>query len=212
MTAPAPTAPELSDNQLRTVAAYIARICLEVERGLRPPDQLTSLAHPRTTGPWRQIQTGRFRGGPVVRHDIGPPQLSRLAHDHAIATVVTRTQGDRWGALTVRLRAERGRWYIADLKRLLAAANYRNGPDRTLPPDLPLDEKTRRITDQRQLVHAALNATTRRLDGLDKTDPGRAETRRQAQRWQRIANALDHELVRSRTREGTTVLHHSRHR
>lgn len=195
MSEPQPAATGLSDDQLRIVAGYVARLCLEVERGLRPPEHLRDLADPRTAGLWpRSIQTGRYRGGPVVRQDIGPPNVSRLAEDHAIVTIVTRTESNRWGALTLRLRAERGRWYVADLQRLLAASHYRSGPNQTVAPEVPVEQQLRAVVDERRLVDAALHATNRRLDELAPHHASRRETSRQAGHWRRRIAQLDAEL------------------
>jgi hypothetical protein len=195
MSDPQPAATGLSDDQLRIVAGYVTRICLEVERGLRPPEHLRGLADPRTAGLWpRSIQTGRFRGGPVVRQDIGPPNVSRVADDHAIATIVTRTERTRWGALTLRLRAEGRRWYVADLQRLLAAGHYRSGPNQTATPEAPVEQQLRAVVDERRIVDAALHATNRRLDELAPHHASRGDTSRQADQWRRRIDRLDAEL------------------
>lgn len=192
MSTPAPSGPGLSDDQLRTVVGYVARVCLEVERGLRPPGHLHRLCAPRADH-LRRIQPGRFRGGAVVARDIGPPEISRLSDGHVLATIVTRTEGSRWGALTLRLRAEQGRWYVADLQRLLAAAHYRTAPQRDVP-EVPLETRIRQVAEEHRVVAAALTATQRRAQDLGTGTPGSAEVRRQAQRWSSLATELDREL------------------
>lgn len=109
-----------TDDQLHVILRFVARICLEVERGLRPPAHLHGFVDPGTTLRPDAITLGRFRGGPVLDDHIGQPHLSRLGDSHIVATVVTRIEAERWGALTLRLRAYQGRWWIADLQRLLA--------------------------------------------------------------------------------------------
>jgi hypothetical protein len=195
---------DLQDRQLRTVVTYIARLCLEVERGLRPPDHLRQLTDPRANGlVRRRINVGNFTGGPVRRQDIGPPQLSRLTDEHAIATVVTRTEGNRWGALTIGLRAEQGRWYVVDLKRVLASRHYRTGPDQTVDRQPSPEETIRSVTAEQRLVEAAYRATRRRLDDFAPRTKGRSEMKRQVERWQRRMAELDVELAALRRRRLT---------
>lgn len=120
-------APVLSDDQLADILRFLARTCLEVERGLRPPAHLDSLMSP----PQRWVQRdqlGRFDGGPVRDDHVGQPQTSRLTDTHIVGTVLTRTEENRWGALSLELRAQGGRWRIADIHRLLAAVHYRTPP------------------------------------------------------------------------------------
>lgn len=210
MIASAPSGPGLSDDQLRILVGYVARVCLEVERGLRPPEHLYRLSAPRADH-LRRIQPGRFRGGAVVARDIGPPEISRLSDGHVLATIVTRTEGSRWGALTLRLRAEHGRWYVADLQRLLAAAHYRTAPQRDVP-EVPLDTRIRQVAEERRVVAAALTASNRRVDELGTGGPGTAETRRQAQRWSTLATELDRELRTLKDRHATRSVSPSAHR
>ena len=201
MRADEPQPKKLHDRELRTVVAYVARLCLEVERGLRPPDHLRRLTDPRANGAARRrIQVGNFAGGPVRRQDIGPPQLSRLADDHAIATVVTRTEGNRWGALTIGLRAQRGRWYVVDLQRVLASRHYRSGPAQNVERQPSPEERIRSITAEQRLVEAANRATLRRLEDFAPRTKGRSEMKQQAERWQRRLAELDVELSGLRRR------------
>jgi hypothetical protein len=161
----------LSDEQLAGILRFVARTCLEVERGLRPPAHLRALMDPAIAHAWAQPgKLGRFRGGPVQAGQIGQPQVSRLTDTHIFATVVTCTEGDRWGAISLELRAQRGRWRIADLQRLLAATQYHTAPTaaefRGSHDDLP------HVAEERRLAEAALGATRRRLADLTPDAPG----------------------------------------
>lgn len=201
MTAPKRRAADLTDDELRTLASHIARICLEVERGLRPPEHLRALADRATSARWRAgVKVGRFRGGPPVRQDIGPPQLSRLSEDHAIATVVTRTEGARWGAVTLQLRAAGSKWHVADLQRLLAAAHYRAPSARDLDDPVSLEDRIGRSAEEQRLGRAALAAVQRRLDELGGDSPGRDEAEHQLAYLKRALADLDRELYDLRSR------------
>ena len=180
-----------TDDELADILRFVARTCLEVERGLRPPAHLTSFMSPvdRVLQP---DQLGRFRGGPVRDGDIGQPQLSRLSDSHIIATVVTRTEGDRWGALSLELRPQEGRWRIAGLRRLLAVAQYRTPPATAVleRPDGPAD-----VAEARRMAEAAYAATTKRLTELAPGSPGYRAALDLRQYWQRNLRDLDHRLA-----------------
>jgi hypothetical protein len=189
-----------TDDQLADILRFVARTCLEVERGLRPPTHLTKLMHPeeRLLQPG---QLGRFRGGPVRDDHIGQPQFSRVTDTHIIATVVTRTEGDRWGALSLQLGPREGRWHIAGLQRLMAATHYRN-PSRT--PDVPAREVGAHVVEDHRLAEAAYVATTRRLHDLAPGSSGYRAALDLSRHWQRTLRDLDHQLAEYKTRDRAT--------
>lgn len=197
MTHRAPT-----DDQLADILRFVARTCLEVERGLRPPEHLEQLMGRAAADRWSRVgRLGRFRGGPVVDTDLGSPRWSRLTDSCVTATVVTRTEGDRWGALTFRLEAERGHWRIAELQRLLAAAHYRTTGDRRAPEPAPAD-RLASVTEERKLARAALAATRQRLAEL-RGAPGVRAVRDLVRYWRRKVAELDRELTELATRRDT---------
>ncbi len=185
------TGAPLTDHQLADILRFVARICLEVERGLRPRAHLLALMD--RSHRWSQpAQLGRFpRGGPVQDGQIGNPQVSRLTDTHIIATVVTRTEGNRWGALSLRLHAKHDRWRVADVQRLLAATHYvtaaRTPPERASSPD----RLRRHLTEQHRIAEAASRAATRRLDDLGPATPGYQAARELVDYWQRKQGELN---------------------
>lgn len=121
-----------TDRQLADIVDYLARVCLESERGLRPAKQLTQFMDPDAALRFRALLSlGRYQGGPIRPADVGPPHLTRHADGTVYATVVTRTEGQRWGALSLKLRECDGRFVIADIRRVLAAT--RRAPRRVRP-------------------------------------------------------------------------------
>ena len=122
MTRPRPTrAP--TDRELGDMVRHLARLCLEAERGLRPVEQFTKYMDPLEAVRFRrQLALGRFDGGPIQPNDVGPAHLTRYDDGTVFATVVTRTEGRRWGALSLKLRQIDQRWQISDIHRLLAAS------------------------------------------------------------------------------------------
>lgn len=137
MTGPA-AAGEPTDRQLADIVRYLARACLEAERGLRPIQQLTRHMDPSAALRFRgRLTLGRFDGGPIRPVDVGPAHLTRHDDGTVFATVITRTQGRRWAALTLKLRQHNGRYLITDIRRLLATT--RPSQDRARPgAEVPL--------------------------------------------------------------------------
>lgn len=123
-----------TDRQLAEIVRYLARVCLETERGLRPPAQLATYMDPAEALRLQHLLTlGRFQGGPLQPKDVGPAHLTHNRDGTVFATVVTRTEGQRWGALSLRLRERDGHWQIADIHRLLAATRSQPARDRMTP-------------------------------------------------------------------------------
>lgn len=192
---------DLSDRQLADVVRYVARLCLEVERGLRPPDHLLQLMDRATLDRFRRAgRLGRFTGGPVTRHDLGPPHLARPADGRVEATITTRTDRGRWGALLLRLQRHDDRWTVGQIQRLLATGHYRPPTRQPSPSELPLELRQQRLAEERTLAEAALTATRRRLQELTRGGPGYAMTATQARTWQHVIRGLDREAVQLRSR------------
>ncbi len=185
-----------TDDQLADILRFIARTCLEVERGLRPPRHLLSLMDPAIAHIWAEPgKLGRFRGGPVQQGQIGHPQISRLTDNHVVATVVTRTEGDRWGALTLRLRTQHRRWRVVDLQRLLAVAHYGTGARATAEVAIAPDNMLAHAAEDRRLADAAHKVATRRLADLAPDAPGYRAAREVARFWERKLGELDREFT-----------------
>ena len=193
MTAPS-TADGTGDDQLERIARFVARVCLEVERGLRPPAHLLALmdpAHaPRTQRP---PGLGRFAAGPVLDSHIGPAHLSRIDPRTAIANVVTRTEGDRSGALNLRLVSTQGRGRVAAVRRILPST-HRRLPRRTADGE-PTQDRLAFTEEDHRLASAALAATGKRLAELDPATPGHVATQELVGHWTSKVAELDRELV-----------------
>lgn len=113
---------EATDRQLADMVNFLARLCLEAERGLRPPSQLERFMDPSIALRFDAFVTlGRFHGGPVQPSDLGQAHVARQPDGSVLASIVTRTEERRWGALCFRLQPrEQGLWRVADARRLLA--------------------------------------------------------------------------------------------
>ena len=182
-------------KQLERYAGFLARLVLEVERDLRPPDQLLQFIPMATWRQWqRGRQAGRFRGGPVQDADIGPPHLQRVSATHALASVTTRTDPHRWAALTMQLDARRGRWAAVSLQRLYAARHYRTGP----PTPVVAVPLTQQIDAARELRHhaaAALAAVQHHRRELPARSSGRHHLDELSTTWNKLVADLDRQLA-----------------
>lgn len=146
-------------------------------------------------------------------HDLGPPHLARLRDDRVEATITTRTDRGRWGALLLGLHRRDGRWTVGRIQRLLAAGHYRPATRHPNPVEVPPEVRLRRATEERTLAEAALTATRRRLHDLTPDGPGYAMTATQARTWQQVIAALDRELAVLRSRlDAQQGVHLVRHR
>jgi hypothetical protein len=194
-----------TDEQLERFAAFLAKVTLEIERDLRQPELLLEVMPTRT---WEQWQRGRlpgkFHGGPVMDADIGKPRIERLHDTRAIANVVTRTDTERWGALTMKLDASSGRWRAASIQRLYAARHYRTGP---FPPvaEVPVDQRIATAVQDRDRASAALQTSQRRQADLKPRTAAHREAKRMTDTWSKIVAELDRELAGLRQRRHTGV-------
>ena len=190
-----------TDAQLERLAAFIARITLEIERDLRQPELLRAVMSPRAWDLWQQSRTsGRFHGGAIVDDDIGTPRVQRLTDTRAIANIVTRTDVERWGALSMKLDGSTGRWHATNLQRLYAARQYRTGP---YPPVVEVSP-ARRVADTTELrdrAAAALRAAERREADLPPRGAAGREARRMVGTWSKIVTDLDRELAMLRVQQ-----------
>jgi hypothetical protein len=197
--------PRATDEQLARFAAFLAKVTLEIERDLRQPELLLEVMPTRT---WEQWQRGRlpgkFHGGTVLDADVGTPRIERLHDTRAIANVVTRTDAERWGALTMKLDASTGRWRAASIQRLYAARHYRTGP---YPPvvEVPVEHRIATAVQDRERAGAALQTSQRRQADLKPRTAAHREARRMTDTWTKIVADLDRELAALRHRQHASI-------
>jgi hypothetical protein len=194
-----------TDEQLARFAAFLAKVTLEIERDLRRPELLLEVMPTRT---WEQWQRGRlpgkFHGGAVFDADVGTPRIERLHDTRAIANVVTRTDAQRWAALTMKLDASTGRWRAASIQRLYAARHYRTGP---YPPvvEVPVEQRIATAVQDRERASAALQTSQRRQADLKPRTAVHREARRMTDTWTKIVADLDRELAALRHHQHTSI-------
>ena len=176
-------------------------MALEIERDLRQPELLRTVMSPRAWDLWQHSRPpGRFHGGPVVDADIGTARVERLGDTRAIANIVTRTDAERWGALTMKLDGSVGRWRATNLQRLYAARHYLTGPY-TPVVEVSADRRLADTTEVRDRAAAALRAAERREGDLAPRGAARREARRVTGTWSKIIADLDREIATLRVQE-----------
>lgn len=213
------------DHDLRVLVLRLARVYLEVERGLRSPDQLRNLLTPHEYRRHRvKPRYNHFpKEGPVVPRDIRGLHLDTSVPGKLSATVTTREHGDRWGELVLHFRrnGDDRTWKADKIERLFrdpramshhrheptrADASRHNGPATDPGPRSPasatdLDARIERVLAERHLVEAARQAATHDLTAT--RDPASAKgnttsqkpVRQLATDWSRRLGDLDAELA-----------------
>lgn len=179
-----------TDDEIRKVGVAVARIYLEVERGLRNRDHLRRFMTPQAYSAQFADRLSRFPdAGPVRADDIGATQYRRVTHDRAMLTLIAREGGERWGAVCIDLQpGPARRWYVAELTRVQDRnLTHHHAP---MVPGATPKRFRQRLLAERTAIETALAAARSRaaaakndLDNLraaDTADPGKASSSRRA--------------------------------
>ena len=198
-------APEPTDQQLRRVAYSIARMFMEIERGLRPPEHIERVLTKPAYRRFRRMPVPqRFpNSGPVLPTDIRGIHVSRHLPGQVTASMTCREQDDRWGAIVLHLRAPRrpGEMWKADQLERLVRSRHELGRDPEIesPPDL--SERIRLVDGERTLAKGARRAAATRLKELrqlpaDEQDkPAMTALRQQQKFWSAKVKEFDDEML-----------------
>ena len=190
-----------TDQQVAAIVRHLARKQLEIERGLRPPDHLRPHMTPAAYRVMRLRPREHFpRGGPVHPKDLSGVRLTRYPDGHVYASLSTREQDDRWGAISMQLKpGPDGRFVVSELERIRPRPMQRE----TAPEQhQDLDKQIRRAEDERRLTEAALRAEKKRLASTVKR-AARAEAKDLASAYTSRLSDLDTELRGLRARRQT---------
>ena len=190
-----------TDRQIRASVYKVVRAYLEVERGLRAPEQLerflTAAEHRRHRN--RPSDPRLRTRQAVLPTDVGPIHLDRHLPGQITASVTTRETDQHWGALVLHLVHQRdGRWRIDQLERLRRPSIARQ---QTPSQPVDLDQRIARVTEERRLAEAAHRAISTRLTEV-RTNGGRKQAggditmlQQQQRTWERRTAELGHELT-----------------
>jgi hypothetical protein len=179
---PTPARP-MTPNQLRAVVYNIARTYLEVERGLRPPDQLSAFLTRAEYRRHRLAERGRRAASrPVRPPDIGRVRIDTATPERVNASVLVRRDEDRWSALLVDLRQTGRGWRVEKLDRL---ERLMPREPRQVDIDEEAVERRRRFVEgERRAVETASVAATRRYEQVpDKRVRAAKGLRDDRDRW-----------------------------
>ena len=190
-----------TDQQVAAIVRHLARKQLEIERGLRLPEHLAPHLTPAAYRLMRLRPREHFpRGGPVHPKDLSGVRLTRYPDGHVYASLSTREQDDRWGAITIQLKpGPDGRFVVSELERVRPRPMQRE----TAPEQhQDLDKQIRQSEDERRLTEAALRAEKKRLASTDKR-AARAETNDLMSAYTSRLSDLEAELRDLRARQQT---------
>lgn len=184
----------MTPRQLRAVIYRIAVIYLEVERGLRPPDQLAAFLSPAEYRRHRVTTRGaRATARPVRPPDIGPARIDAATPDRVSASLLVQRDDNRWSALLIDLKRTGRGWQVDRLDRLERFVPRE--PRHVEIDESACDRRRRFVERERQTVDAVYRAVQRRYDSIPdkRTKPARA-LRPELNRWAERLASLDEEL------------------
>lgn len=187
----------MSRKQLRAVVYKIAMSYLEVERGLRPPEQLAAFLSPAEYR--RHLNTPPPASAPGAG-PVRPPDIARVRVDsttpHRVrASALVRRADDRWSSLLVDLRQVGRGWQVTKLDRLEQLVQRE--PRHIEAPDQGqgLARRIHRVEDELGLAMAARDAVEKRIDDVgDRRTRAARELRPEVDRWSRRIEDLTAEL------------------
>lgn len=198
-------ASELTDQQLRRVAYSIARMFLEIERGLRPPEHMKPVLTQPAYGRFRRVALPPRPAisGPVLPTDIRGIHVSRHLPGQVTASMTCRESDDRWGALVLHLRApsQPGETWKADQLERVVNRRRDLGRDPEIEDTPDLKERIRSIEGERFLARGARGAAAARLEELgqlpvhEQDEPAMEPLRQQASFWSTKVEELDDEIL-----------------
>lgn len=188
-----------SDQQLVRIVQHLAKLHLEIERGVRDPDQLTAMMKPEAQLAWRRTrpQGVTLPGGPATDADLGPVSLRHTSAGDVFASVTTTTLPGRRGALTFVLHLDHRQVTIRQAKRLHPGLDYGS---RTSAGSQPVTDRLDAALEERRAVKAAIEADDRLAA---ETAPSRRGPT--SARWQSVLAQLDTEIT---TLMRTDLQHH----
>lgn len=197
---PAPP-PSMTPNQMRAIVYKIAVSYLEVERGLRPPDQLEAFLTPDEYHRHRVTRPGRAAAShPVRPTDIGRARIDVGSPDHVGASVMVRRDEGRWSALLIDLKQTGRGWQVERLDRLERLVPRE---PRHIEVDEDVHDRRRRfVENERRAVEAVSMAAARRYERVpDKRLREAKSLRDERDRWRARLEVLQAEAASLDTRD-----------
>ena len=197
------------------VVRTLARLHLEVERGLRSSQDLASLMPPGARMPYLRSHTPdhRLTGGPVSDADIRAVKVQTHTSGRIYATAVTSTTPGRTGALSLLLDTRGERFALLQIVRLHSRGDYGRSTaiDRQTPaPDT--NQQLGVMRDSRDQADTVRRELARRLEHTPHGDAQRAELQRTHDTWRRIHDHYHDQVAQLQERSPQQIVNPTRDR
>lgn len=189
---------ELTVDELRAIVQELAKIHLEIERGLRPKEALANRMPPAVRLPFHRSHTPQTRlsGGTVTDDDVRRVRVERHDSGRVYASAVTSTNPGQVGSLSFVLQTRDRKIALLQVQRIHARRDYTRADTSTRQQQPP--DRDRQLTiarDSRDRAEAARQDLARRLTTTAKSDPQRATLTRTFANWTRLVDHLDREVT-----------------
>lgn len=181
-------------QQLRAIVYKIAVSYLEVERGLRPREQLAAFLSPAEYR--RHLimpPVSETAVGPVRPPDIARVRVDSMTPDRVRASALVRRADDRWSNLLVDLHQVGRGWQVTKLDRLERIVVRE--PRTVEVSEVDDARRVRSVQEERRLAMAAVEAIRARIDAIgDRRTRAARELRPELERWEGHVTYLTAEL------------------
>jgi len=187
------TAP-LDRDRLEQIVRTLARLHLEVERGLRSKDTFAAQMPPSARLAYLRAQTPdtRLPAGTITDADIRTVRTEPHPSGRIYATAITSTTRGRNGALTLVLETRDDKVALLQVTRLQTRGDYTQRQT-SHPPDghTVSDRQRDLIRDSRDHADATRRDLARRLEASPTLDPARPGLHRDHETWTKLYEYYD---------------------
>ena len=188
----------LTVDELRAIVQELAKVHLEIERGLRSKAVLADQMPPAARLPFRRSHTpqARLSGGTVTNRDVRRVRVERHDSGRVYASAVTSTNPGQVGSLSFVLQTRDRKVALLQVQRVHARRDYTRADTATRQQQPP--DQGRQLTIARESrAHAeeARQELARRLATTATDDPQRATLARSFGNWTRLVDHLDREVA-----------------
>jgi len=188
----------LTVDEIRAIVQELAKIHLEIERGLRSKGVLADRMPPAARLPFHRSHSPQTRlsGGTVIDEDVRRVRVERHDSGRVYASAVTSTNPGQVGSLSFVLQTRDRKVALLQVQRIHARRDYTRADTSTRQQQPP--DQNRQLTiarESRDHAQAARQELARRLATTAKGDPQRATLTRSFANWTRLVDHLDREVT-----------------
>ncbi len=203
----------LTVDELRAIVQELAKVHLEIERGLRSKDVLADRMPPAARLLFHRSHTPQTRlsGGTVTNSDVRRVRVERHDSGRVYASAVTTTNPGQVGSLSFVLQSQGRKVALLQVQRMHPHRDYTRAATSTPKRQPPEQDRQLIITrDSRDRAEAARQDIAQRLATTAKGDPQRATLTHSFANWTRLVDHLDREVTEL-TRRHQQHRQHSQH-